>query len=143
MKDVSFLIIGLIFISGCIYLFLHKPVSKLLTIGDTTFKVELADTDAERVQGLSGRETLKEGAGMLFIFNMPAKHGIWMKDMRFSIDIAWIDKNKKVIWVEKAVSPETFPQVFYPPSDILYVLELAAGTFEKLGVDIGDSVFPM
>lgn len=146
MKNSFFLLVGLAFIAGCIYLFLQKPALAkyqgltLVGIGDTAITVETADTNEERQTGLSGRESLAEASGMLFIFEKSDKHGFWMKDMQFSIDIAWIDKDKKIVWIEKAVSPETFPKVFYPPSDALYVLEVQAGTFDKNHVDIGEEV---
>ena len=144
MKNFFFLIIGLAFIGGCIYLFLQKPVPtrfNLIQIGDAIFKVEIADTDEKRIQGLSNRESLPENSGMLFVFENPDKHGIWMKDMKFPIDIAWLDAQKTVFWVEKSVSPDTFPQVFYPPSEALYVLEVPAGTFKKNHIDIGEMVY--
>lgn len=151
MKNTFFLIIGLVFIVGCIYLFLQSGVSTrqvdTVTIGNTTIRVEISDTEKERIQGLSGRSSLQEGSGMLFVFENPGRHGIWMKDTRFSIDIAWISDEMKIIWIEKEVSPDTFPQVFYPepveglPStDALYILEVPAETFEKAGVDTGDEV---
>jgi|SRR3989344_4381612 len=158
MRDFFFLLIGLAFIGGCIYLFLQKPVPARYLVGlETGFpsqefpsqlkidgaiiNIEIADTDEERNRGLSGRESLSESSGMLFTFDKPGLHGIWMKDMKFPIDIAWIDAQKTVIGVEKNVSPDTFPQVFYPPSDALYVLEVSAGTFEKNHIDIGETVY--
>ncbi|MBI1974619.1 MAG: DUF192 domain-containing protein [Candidatus Zambryskibacteria bacterium] len=145
MKNAFFLIIGLIFIGGSIYLVLKQPVLtrfNLVQISDKIFKVEVADTDAKRVQGLSGRDNLPEDSGMLFVFDKPGAYGFWMKDMKFSLDIAWLGQNKEILWIERAVSPDTYPQVFYSPRDTLYVLEIPAGSFEKLGVDIGDEVFP-
>ena len=140
------MIVGLAFIVGCFYLFLQKPAPakylglKTIKIGETLVRVEVADTDRERIQGLSGRQSLEKGFGMFFIFQEPGGHGIWMKNMRFLIDIAWIDSDMRIVWVEKNVSPETFPQVFYPPSDVLYVLEVPVGTFEENNIDIGDFV---
>jgi len=66
---------------------------------------------------------------MLFVFENPGIHGIWMKDMKFPIDIIWLDKDMSVISKELNVSPDTYPQVFYPSREAYYVLEVKAGTF--------------
>ena len=107
-------------------------------IGDKEIKVEIADTEALRERGLSGRRSLKEGTGMLFVFDTPEKYGFWMKDMKFSIDMLWFDE-KSLIWMERAVSPETYPQVLYPHSPAKYVLEVPAGFSAKENINMSDS----
>jgi len=61
-----------------------------------------------------------------------------MKEMHFPIDIIWINEEKRVIGLDRDVPPESFPEVFYPPSPVKYVLELNSGSVEKYGIDIGD-----
>src|SRR3989344_9043068 len=73
-----------------------------IKIAGQTIKVDLVLTPAEQEKGLSGRSELKEGEGMLFVFNKPDKHLFWMKDMNFPIDIIWLDVNKKVIYIKKS-----------------------------------------
>lgn len=107
----------------------QKPAS--IKIGEHELVVEIADEAAEQVRGLSGRETLAEGRGMLFVYDKPAVRSFWMKDMQFSIDIMWIGENKKVVGIEHAVSPNTYPQTFSPPVPVQYVLEVPAGWAEK------------
>jgi uncharacterized membrane protein (UPF0127 family) len=77
---------------------------------------------------------------MLFIFEKEAKHGIWMPDMYFSIDIVWLDKNKKVVSTASSVTPETYPKVFVPNDNALYVLELKDGTVENKKIKVGDYI---
>lgn len=107
-------------------------------IGEKEIKVEIADNEALRKQGLSGRKSLEEGRGMLFVFDRPDKYSFWMKGMKFSIDILWFDENK-LIWMEREVSPETYPQVLYPHSASKYVLEVPAGYSVKENLNIDDS----
>lgn len=120
-------------------IFENKKEPNTLTIGNTTIQVEIADTDAERTLGLSGRESLAENTGLLFVFETEGYHGIWMKEMNFPIDIAWLDKNKKIIHIEHNVAPETYPKVFNPPSPDLFVLETNAGVFQKFNIGVGDT----
>lgn len=95
--------------------------------------VDIADSDEERIKGLSGREE----QSMLFIFPNEDFHGIWMKDMLFPIDIIWIDKDLKIVHIEKNVSPDTYPEIFIPENKALYILETPAG---KINIQMGDVV---
>lgn len=117
-----------------------KIAPKILKIGGITLNIEVANTDAERVQGLSGRSGLSENGGMLFVFDNEGYYGFWMKDMNFPIDMAWLDKNKQIINIESNISPATYPQVFNPPAPSLYVLEVSAGFLSKNNIKIGDFV---
>ncbi len=66
-----------------------------VTIAGKTFDALVSDTDALREQGLSGRSELKAGQAMIFIFDKPDNLGFWMKDMRFSIDMLWLDSQHR------------------------------------------------
>jgi uncharacterized protein len=114
--------------------------SKIIMIGPIAVKVKVLDSDIERIKGLSGKKELKEDEGMFFEFEENGKHGIWMKDMNFPIDIIWFDKNGAIIYVEKAVDPKTYPKVFKPESDAMYVLEVNSGFFDKNNLILGDTI---
>lgn len=140
MKNLFFLIFGLVIIFGSVFLFFEQKLTvnnpyEIIKINDTDIKVEIANTLETRQKGLSDRKELPDDTGMLFIFENPDKHGFWMKDMNFAIDIVWIDEKFNVIGVEKQVSPKTFPQVFYPNQKVKYVLELPAGFTDKYRID--------
>lgn len=112
--------------------------AQTIQIGDTTVKVEIADTEAKREKGLSQRESLAKNEGMLFVFEEPRQYGFWMKDMSFAIDIIWIDNNKRVVEITSYVAPDTFPKTFYPKEAIQYVLETQAGFAEQNNIQPGD-----
>lgn len=114
--------------------------SKHSIIKNFSLVVEIADTEEKRVQGLSGRESLPETEGMLFVWEEAGIHGIWMKDMKFPIDIIWIDENLRVIALESDVSPDTYPETFRPNEPAQYILETNAGWIEKNGVILGDVI---
>ena len=138
MKDSFFLITGIFLIAWSFYVFLQKPVNRVnqLIIGGKNIVVEIADTDATRAQGLSGRPSLETSHGLMFIFDKPGIYGFWMKDMYFPIDIIWIGKDGKVAGIERSINPDTYPRVFYPPMSIRSVLEVNVNS----GIDIGDKV---
>lgn len=109
-----------------------------IKIGKTMLLVDVADTNKSRELGLSGSKELEYSEGLLFVFDKPQIGSFWMKDMNYPIDIIWINEQKKVIGVEKSVSPDTFPQTFSSKEQILYVLETKAGFFENKKIQIGD-----
>lgn len=120
-------------------LFLYRGVSHttVLVFGKTTIPIEVADTETKRIQGLSGRDKLKDGTGMFFVFTEEDVYGIWMKDMNFPIDIAWLDKDYRIVDIVHAIDPGTFPQIFYPQEPSLYVLEVNSGFLKKHQIMIG------
>ena len=95
-------------------------------------------TDADKERGLGGRTSLPVNEGMIFSFDTPSSYGIWMKDMQFSIDIISLDANFSVVHVESAVSPQTYPRVFFSPSTTKYIIEANAGYAQKNNVKVGD-----
>ena len=116
---------------------------KTVQIAGQDVAVELALTGEQKMQGLSGRESLKEKEGMLFVFDIVGKHTFWMKDMKFPIDIIWINgdpDNPQVVYIEKNATPESFPKIFGGIADSQYVLEVNAGFSEKNNLKVGDRV---
>lgn len=97
----------------------------------------VASTSVDRSRGLSGRASLPPDTGMLFVFPSSGTHGFWMKDMLFSIDIIWVDEEKRVVSLLRDVSPETYPEVFLPKTPARYVLELDSGGADEWGIATG------
>lgn len=111
-----------------------------ISINGALFKAIVRDTPAARAQGLSGRPALAKDEAMVFAFPNEGLWGIWMKDMRFSIDILWLDSDRRIVFIEKDVSPETYPDIFFPEQRALYVIELPAGAVDEVKASPGDSV---
>ncbi|GEM_PF-266745 len=109
-------------------------------LGNSRIILEYARTEAERTRGLSGRLELPTGHGLLFAFPYDYAWGIWMKDMRFAIDIVWLDQEFRVVHSEENVPPESYPRVYVPPALSRYVLELPAGTIKTAQFGVGSSL---
>lgn len=99
--------------------------------------IEVVESDAARMQGLSGREEVPDDYGMLFVFPEKKKYGFWMKDMKVSIDIFWLADNGTIVGIEHSVSPDTYPTAFISPAPVRYVLETRAGMAQARGWDVG------
>jgi uncharacterized membrane protein (UPF0127 family) len=137
------LIVGLITVLiGLVAAFIavnFKPTTQV-HLGSGVFSLWLADTDAERVQGLSDVASLPKNGGLLMKFDSSAPHGIWMKDMNFPLDIIWLDEQKKVIYTVLNAQPEEVAATVYAPKEpALYVIELPMGSVKKSGIKTGDT----
>lgn len=109
-------------------------------IGGVPVRVYIADTPEEQQKGLSVFNRLPPGTGMLFVFDQDDTYGIWMKDMKFAIDIIWIDAEGRIIDIVQHATPESFPQVFTPRAPARYVLETRSGFVEERNVNASDLV---
>ncbi|MBI4121020.1 MAG: DUF192 domain-containing protein [Parcubacteria group bacterium] len=117
------------------------PNTTILKLAGAAFFTEVAEAPEERRCGLSLRSHLPKGHTVLFIFEESARHGIWMKDMHFPIDILWLDRDLAVIDYVRNVSPDSYPAVFSPDREAQYVLELNVGTVDRLGITEGTKAF--
>ena len=118
----------------------------LVAIGEASWPVELAVTPEERSQGLSGREALPEGSGMLFVYEGDQHLSFWMRDMNFPLDMVWIDSACHVVDVTRDVPiPEPGQSLsdlprFSPSQPARFVLEINAGEFDVMDASIGEAV---
>jgi uncharacterized protein len=113
---------------------------KNVKIGNQTFKLEVADTEAARIKGLSKREELPVNHGMLFDFKSLGDWRIWMVDMHFNIDIAWLNENGQVLHVKTNATPAEYPEIYHAGVLNRYVIELPAGSLDSLGIREGDII---
>lgn len=111
---------------------LELPSGKKLT-------VEVMETDEDRARGVMFRESLPLDRGLLFVFDAPSRHALWMKNCKFPIDMVWLDAAGKVVHVAAEVPPCTKePCPIYEPDRLaLYVVEINAGQARREKVTIG------
>lgn len=116
-------------------------------IAEKIIKVDLALTQQEQEQGLSGREKLEENEGMLFVFDYMGQYSFWMKDMNFALDIIWLApsesedrKDLQVVYIKKNAQPDSYPETFVPDKNAKYILEVSASFSEKNNLRVGDRV---
>lgn len=140
-------VVAIVLVVGAAYTYTRNAVSPTLpaahqtivTLGDTKVVADIADTDALRAQGLSGRSKLDDLHGMLFVFQYEGYPTFWMKDMLIPIDMLWLSSDKKVVYVVPNATPESYPATFKPDEKARYVLEVAAGWAARHSIEIGSS----
>ncbi len=109
----------------------------VVLINGATFQVTLAQTPEEQARGLGNISSMPANAGMLFIFPTPDKYGFWMKDTLIPLDMIWLDEEKRIVYIEKEVKPESYPKIYTPSAPALYVLEINAGLVDKNNIKPG------
>jgi uncharacterized membrane protein (UPF0127 family) len=96
-----------------------------LEIGQSLYRIELAVTPAQRRQGLMYRQQLDSRQGMLLVYRHAGDHRIWMKNMRISLRVFWIDDEFTVISRQRLEPCRNSPcPVFSAPRAARFVLEL-------------------
>ena len=147
----SFLFLFLMFLSSVAYKEIENVLAQeqkqnqtaLVTVGGVNLITSLSTTPDAQSKGLAIRDSLNENEGMLFIFETPQKYSFWMKDMKFPIDIIWINQDGKIVHIEKNLPPCVFllPCPSYAPKDdSLYVLEVVSNFTNKFDINVGDPV---
>ncbi|HJP80894.1 MAG TPA: DUF192 domain-containing protein [Candidatus Saccharimonadales bacterium] len=108
-------------------------------IGDGVYKARVANTDTSRTAGLSDTPSLRQDEALLMVYPNDDKHPIWMKEMNYPLDIVWLNKDKKVVYIVKNAPPDSYPEKFEPKEPARYVLELPAGAVSEKTISIGIS----
>ncbi len=122
----------------------EEDARRVILPNGTTITAQVAMTGEERNQGLAGVEQLASDAGMLFVFDNSSTHSMWMKGMKTSIDMVWLDEGGKVVYLATNVPVPAEGDIEFPvyQSDepARYVLELAAGTVDAAGIAEGQEI---
>lgn len=121
----------------------RKLVPVMIFPNKQRIALEFADTALEREKGLSGRETLAAKTGMLFVFDSEGIYPFWMPDMKFSLDIIWLDGQNKIVHLEQNVPPATSEAdlVQYTNTQLAkYVLEVNSGVVASNQLRVGDQL---
>jgi len=94
------------------------------------FPVTAVVSEEATKKGLSNREMLPKGTGLLFIYGDLALHSMWMPDMKFPLDIVWLDEQFCVAHITYAAQPcESLNNcpTYSSKYRVLYAIEVNAG----------------
>ncbi len=106
------------------------------------FTLYVATSPKDMQVGLAAYDSLAEHQGMIFRGLTAGQQGMWMKHMKFDIDIIWVDSHGTIVHIEPLVSKDSYPKVYQNPPNTTsqYVIELAAGVCQKYGIARGEHV---
>lgn len=110
----------------------------------TNINIAIAERHIDQARGLGGCKSLPNKTGMYFPYSTKQSPTFWMKGMRMSIDIVWLEGGK-VVKVDASLPPPTGQLdqdlTRYPaPRPIDGVLEVAAGKAQEYGLTPGAQV---
>ncbi len=107
--------------------------------GAHRFTIELADTPETRARGLMFRRSMLPDHGMLFDVEIEQPVAFWMKNTPLPLDMLFIDRHGVIVQIAANTTP--FSEAAIPSRQpIRAVLEVNAGTAERLNVAVGDRV---
>ncbi|WP_147125092.1 DUF192 domain-containing protein [Shimia ponticola] len=112
----------------------------LIQVDETSvvrFRVAVADTIAERGQGLMNVESMPTSVGMLFVYQAEQSVSFWMRNTLIPLDMIFMDGSGTIVSVHENAIPLDETPIFGGDS-VQYVLEINGGLSAQLGIDAGD-----
>jgi uncharacterized membrane protein (UPF0127 family) len=103
------------------------------------FAVEIADNEERRRTGLMFRDNLGANAGMLFDFGHEDQVSMWMGNTFIPLDMLFIAADGEIVRIARRTQPLS-PDHIYSLAPVRAVLEINAGTADRLGIHVGDRV---
>lgn len=98
-------------------------------------RAEVAADFASRSRGLMHRKALGPNAGMLFIFDEPAVHCMWMKNTLIPLSVAFVDEHGVIANIADMTPHSEQPHCASRPAR--YALEMNRGWFAAKGIKPG------
>jgi uncharacterized membrane protein (UPF0127 family) len=110
--------------------------------GRPIVRAEVAETPAQRAQGLMYRSALADHHGMLFIYPDQAPRGVWMKNTQMPLDVVFLNQAQQLVDLVANLPPcpaDPCP-IYRSTVAAAYMLELPAGSIQQYGLTVGESI---
>ena len=109
-----------------------------LSVGMYRIDAEVASSPEQRELGLMYRQSMAPERGMLFVFDEPGTHCMWMKNTVLPLSVAFLDGDGRILNVEE-MAPETEDShCAVRPARV--ALEMNRGWFKQKGLKAGVKV---
>ena len=118
-------------------------LTKIATLNNQEFILEIAQTPQEKQQGLMYRSSLPKNQGMIFVYDIESPRTFWMKNTLIPLDLIFLDSDNIIIDIKHNFQPcisdpcESYTSK-QPAKDII---EINAGLAEELGLEVGEIVY--
>ena len=100
------------------------------------FDIYLALSPEQKRRGLMFVRELEPWTGMLFAYATEDMHSMWMKNTFIPLDMVFARRDGTVSSVARNTVPKSL-QSITSIEPVTFVLELNAGTTERLSIDVG------
>ena len=105
-----------------------------------TLHVYVANTEAQRSQGLMGVRSLPEGVGMAFVWSAPTSGGFWMKDTLIPLSVAFVSEEHRIVSIQEMTPCTADPcQIYRSPVPYQMAIEANVGWFSQRSIFVGDT----
>jgi len=98
------------------------------------FDIWLAIDRSQQLRGLMHVRDMSETSGMLFVYSNAEYHSMWMKNTYIPLDIAFARSDGSISNIAANTEPLSLKSIGSTDA-VKYVLELNAGTAERLSID--------
>jgi uncharacterized membrane protein (UPF0127 family) len=106
-----------------------------------TLRIEIARTEPQLRQGLSGRHTLAPRAGMAFLWTREVRGQFWMKNTSIPLSIAFWDRRGRILKILDMSPCLKDPcRVYDPKIPFSGALEVNRGAFRRWGAHPGSPI---
>jgi hypothetical protein len=140
---VPLFVLGLLIVIILIFISIGylNPQPPTAEINGHVFSLFLAQTSQEQEIGLAKFNKIDKNQGMLFIFQKADYYRFWMKNMRFPIDIIFINKDKVVdIFPKVPVSKNGILPIYTTSARADKVLEINSGLSDEYKIKKGSEI---
>ena len=109
-----------------------------MTLGNREFTIEVAANEEQRQMGLMYRDSMPADHGMIFVFDDEEPLSFWMKNTRIPLDIAYLDRNAKIVSIQSMKPFDLTGIDSGKPAK--YAIELNVGVATAAGLHVGDVI---
>ncbi|HTI67411.1 MAG TPA: DUF192 domain-containing protein [Caulobacteraceae bacterium] len=107
--------------------------------GPARFKVQIAADDATREKGLMFVRKMAPDEGMIFDFRVPQATAFWMHNTYIPLDLLFVQADGRILTIARN-APTCNDGAIPSGGAVRTVIELNAGTADRLGIKPGDVV---
>jgi uncharacterized membrane protein (UPF0127 family) len=117
----------------------EAPLKALqIKVAGHALRAEVVTTVEQRMKGLMFRQKLGVNEGMLFVFDEPGYHAMWMKNTPLPLSVAFVDGEGRILNILD-MEPHTLDQ-HMAAGPARFAIETNKGWFAQRRIKSGDKV---
>lgn len=128
--------LGLIVAAGFYVLRPAFEPSATLQLGDGIFTMDMVMVNAAQASDPIDVTQLLPTQAVMRIYDYERILPVTLQADAGAIDLVWVNKDKRVVYIVKNISSRTINQ-FTPTDSAKYIIELAAGTVKNRAIAVG------
>lgn len=107
-------------------------------------KAKVAYSKEAQSKGLMWVTELKDGEGMIFVYDVPEQLSFWMKNTLIPLSIAFVESNGRISAIYEMSpelgTPDFALKTYQTPTPVNYAIEAPAGWFASKNIKVSDYI---